>query len=195
MNLFIYTIRRLLYGLLVLIGATLLIFIIFNIVIGDPTPVLLGKYATAKEMAILRHELGLDRPFAIQYLDILKSAFTFDFGQSWSTKQSILELLKGGSIVSLTVSLPAFMIGHLLVIATALLMAKFRGKAADKILVISCIVMTSISILVYIIGGQFFLAYKWGLFEITGYEEGFPDCLPYILLPTIILIVLLDTSS
>ena len=190
MNLLNYIIRRLLYAVFVLIGATLFIFLIFNVIGGDPTAVLLGKYATAQEMATLKHELGLDRPFLIQYLDILKSAFTFDFGQSWSTKQPIGEMLKRGAMVSLTICFPAFVVGHVLAISTSLLMAKFRGMLGDKILVIFCVIMTSISILLYIIAGQFFLAYKWDFFELTGYEEGFPDCFPYILLPNVILIVL-----
>ena len=46
-----YVIRRLLYAIPILVGVSLLIFLIFNIVAGDPTMVLLGKHATAKQMA------------------------------------------------------------------------------------------------------------------------------------------------
>ena len=59
MNIYQYTIRRTLYAVPILIGVTLVIFLLFNVVAGDPTAVLLGKYATPHQMAELRHELSL----------------------------------------------------------------------------------------------------------------------------------------
>ena len=55
---------------------------------------LLGKHATAKAMNELREQLGLNKPLFFQYLDVVKSAFTFDFGRSWSTKQEIWTMIK-----------------------------------------------------------------------------------------------------
>ncbi|HLP34868.1 MAG TPA: ABC transporter permease [Amoebophilaceae bacterium] len=190
MNLFFYLFRRLLYALLVIVGATFMVFFLFNVIVEDPTVVLLGKYATPKAMAALAHQLGLDRPWYIQYWDILKSAFTFDFGYSWSSKQDILRIFKEGALVSLTVTLPAFILGNILVVSVALWMTKYRGTILDRLLVVFCIVMTSISALVYILVGQGVFAYKLGLFEITGYENGFPYFVPYILLPTLIQVLL-----
>ncbi len=48
----------------------------------------------------------------------------------------------------------------------------------------------SISSLAYILFGQWFFAYKLGWFEISGYESGFPNFIPYVLLPTFIWIIL-----
>ena len=59
----------------ILLGTCFIIFVLFNMVAGDPTQLLLGKHATAKQMMELRRELGLDRPFISQYFDIVKSAF------------------------------------------------------------------------------------------------------------------------
>ncbi len=190
MNIYHYVIRRMLYTIPILIGVTLLIFLLFNVVAGDPTIVLLGKHATFQQMAELRHELGLDRPLFIQYLDTLKSAFTFDFGRSWSTKQHIMQVIKGGSYASLTLAVPSFIIASLASTAIALLAAFFRGTWLDKSLVIVSVVMMSISVLAYILFGQWIFAYKLGWFEIAGYEYGFPDFVPYIILPAIIWIVL-----
>lgn len=167
-----------------------MVFLVFNVVIGDPTAILLGKYATPQAMAALSQELGLDRPWYVQYWDILKSAFTFNFGYSWSSKQDILKIFREGGLVSLTATLPAFIIGNILVVSVALWMAKYRGTFWDRLLVTFCIVMTSISGLVYILIGQGVFAYKLGLFQITGYESGFFNCIPYIILPTIILVLL-----
>ncbi|AXI24574.1 Binding-protein-dependent transport system inner membrane component [Cardinium endosymbiont of Sogatella furcifera] len=190
MRLFLYLLKRLCYALSVILGATFLVFIIFNVLVGDPTFILLGKYATPEAMVLLARELGLDKPWYIQYWEVLKSAFTFNFGYSWTTKQYILKIFQEGGLVSLTVTLPAFLIGNSLVISVALWMTQYRGTIWDRLLVTFCIVMTSISILVYILIGQLFFACKLRIFPIMGYEKGFLASMPYIILPTIILVLL-----
>jgi peptide/nickel transport system permease protein len=190
MNIYYYVARRLLYVIPIVLGVSLVIFVLFNLVAGDPTIVLLGKHATVQQMAELRHELGLDRPMLLQYLDIIKSAFTFDFGRSWATKQQIVQMIKGGAYASLTFSVPAFVLSSLAAIAISLAVAFFRGTLLDRALVVTCVIMMSISVLAYILFGQWTFAYKLGWFEIAGYEYGFPDFIPYIILPSIIWIVL-----
>jgi peptide/nickel transport system permease protein len=141
-------------------------------------------------MAELRHELGLDRSLLVQYFDTLKSTFTLNFGRSWATKQHIMQMVKVGAYASLTLSIPSFVLASLLSIAMALLAAFFRDTLLDRGLVVVSVVMMSISVLAYILLGQWVFAYKLGWFEIAGYEYGFPDFLPYIILPAIIWIVL-----
>lgn len=190
MNIYLYAFRRLLYVIPVLLGVCGIIFLLFNIVSPDPTMIMLGKHASAEQMAELRTQLGLDRSWYLQYLEIVRSAFTFDFGRSWNTKQEIFSMIKTGAIPSLTLSVPAFFISTLLGICISLLVAFFRGKAIDKIVVFTCVTMMSISSLAYILFGQWFFAFKLGWFEISGYESGFPHFLPYILLPVLIWVVL-----
>jgi len=183
MNLYFYILRRLLYVIPVLLGVCFIIFIIFNVVAPDPAFILLGRHATVEQIATLHHELGLDKPFWNQYLDIVKSAFTFDFGYSWSSKQNIWELIKAGSIPSLSITVPVFVLTNIFSISLALLVAFYRGKLIDKIVLIVSIAMMSIPSLAYILFGQWFLAYELGWFEISGYEHGFPHFIPYIILP------------
>ena len=190
MHLSIYVSRRLLYTIPILMSVALLIFLLFHVVADDPTAVLLDKHATAEQMAQLRHELGLDRPWFLQYLDILKSTFTFNFGRSWATQQPIMPMIMSGLWISFTLATPAFFISNLLAIALALIAAFFRGTFLDRSLVVLSVTLVSISGLTYILLGQWLLAYRLGWFEIAGYEHGFPYFIPYILLPNIILIVL-----
>ncbi len=190
MNVYTYIIKRIFYAIPIFIGVSFLIFIMFNVVAGDPTIILLGKHATAKQMSDLRQHLGLDRAWYFQYFDILKSAFTLDFGRSWATKQLISDMIKNGSKVSLTLSLPSFIISSGFSIIISMIAAFFRGKWVDKSLIFICIIMMSISALSYILFGQWILAYKFGLFPIEGYEYGFPYFIPYIILPCIIWVVL-----
>lgn len=188
MNLWIYTFRRTLYVIPVLLGVCLIIFILFNVVAPDPARVLLAKHASVEQIQQIRNELGLNRPLIVQYFDVVKSAFTFDFGRSWSTKQQISEMIKAGLIPSLTISLPGFILSSIIAICISLLVSFFRGKIVDKTIVFTCVALMSISSLAYILFGQYFLAFKFGMFEISGYD--FPNFLPYIALPVLIWVFL-----
>lgn len=185
-----YIIRRLLYLIPVLLGVCALIFLLFNVVAGDPTALLLGKHASVEQMNELREQLGLNKSLFAQYLDVVKSAFTFDFGRSWSTKQQISSMIVQGAIPSLTLSIPAFVIATITSIIFAVIVAYYRGKGIDLFIRVTCIAMMSVSSLVYILVFQNVLAFQLGLFEISGYEYGFPNFLYYVSLPIIIWVVL-----
>ena len=174
----------------VLLGVSLIIFVLFNVVSGDPTAVLLGKNATARQMAELREQLGLNKSLFSQYLDIVKSAFTFDFGYSWATKQEISQMIRQGAYPSLCLSIPAFVISTVVSLLISVFVAYYRGKGIDLFVRVCCIAGMSISALAYILFFQWFFAYKLGWFEISGFEEGFPNFISYIALPAIIWIVL-----
>ena len=152
--------------------------------------IMLGKHATVEQIAELRHELGLDRSWMLQYLDVVKSAVTFDFGRSWSTKQEIISMIKNGAIPSLSVTVPSFIFSLIISICISLMVAFYRGKWLDKLTVFFCVSLMSISSLAYILFGQWFFAYKLGWFEISGYEYGFPAFVPFVILPIIIWIIL-----
>lgn len=190
MNLWQYILRRLFYIIPTILGVALIIFIIFNVVAPDPALIMLGKHATVAQIAELRNELGLNKPMWAQYLDIVKSAFTFEFGRSWTTKQEIIQMIKNGAIPSLTLTLPAFILSTVIAISISLVVSFFRGKWIDKCAVFFCVLLMSVTSLAYILFGQWFFAYKLGWFEISGYESGFPDFIPYVVLPVIIWIIL-----
>ncbi len=190
MNIYAYILRRLLYVIPVILGVCAIIFLIFNVVAPDPALIILGKHATVEQIVEIREQLGLNRSLWLQYFDIVKSAFTFDFGRSWSTKQEIIQMIKAGAIPSATLSFPAFFVSTVLGISISLLVAFYRGSVFDKITVVGCVTLMSVSSLAYILFGQWFFAYKLGWFEISGYDYGFPYFIPYILLPAIIWVML-----
>ncbi len=185
-----YIIRRLLYLIPVGLGVSFIVFVLFNLVGGDPAAVQLGKHATAQQIRELREELGLNKPLFDQYLDVVKSAFTLEFGRSWSTKREIADMIRQGAWPSLTLTVPAFVVSTVLSLLLALLVAYKRGKGIDLFVRIVCIAGMSISSVAYILFFQWFFAYKLGWFEISGYEASFPETISYILLPGIIWVVL-----
>lgn len=190
MSIYQYIIRRLLYSIPIILGVCLIIFVLFNLVSPDPVLLMLGKHVTASQIADLRRELGLDRPWFLQYWDVVKSSFTFEFGRSWSRKQEIWQMIKQGAPVSLSLTLPGFILSAIISIAISIMVAFFRGTWIDKFAVFISVAMVSISSLAYILFFQWYLAFKLGIFEISGYEHGFFECIPYVILPIIIYIIL-----
>lgn len=174
----------------VILGVSLIIFVLFNVVGGDPAALLVGKHATAKQIEEVRTQLGLNKPLIAQYFDVVKSAFTFDFGRSWATRQTISEMIIQGAGPSLTLTIPAFTISTILAIILSLVVAFYRGKGIDLFIRFLCIAGMSISSVAYILFFQWFFAYKLGWFEISGYSFSFPDMFAYTALPGIIWIVL-----
>ena len=64
-----YILKRILYMIPVLLGVTLLVFVIMHLAPGNVAQMLLGDNATAEQIKALTHEMGLDRPILVQYLD------------------------------------------------------------------------------------------------------------------------------
>ena len=184
-----YIIRRVLYTIPLLFGVALVVFIIFNVACPNPVYMFLGKNATPQEVKLLEHELGLDKPLYAQFLDFLKQVITFDYGRSFQTKEKISSIIKRGIIPSLCLSVPAFISGTLLGIFLGIICAYFHNTIIDRFLVIFSVLGMSVSSLAFILLGQYFLAFKWDIFPISGYEPGF-KAIKYLALPWIIWISL-----
>lgn len=174
----------------VILGVSAIIFVLFNLVGGDPAAMQLGKHASAQQIHELREQLGLNKSLLDQYLDVVKSAFTFDFGRSWATRQSITDMIVQGAYPSLTLTVPAFVISTVFAIILSLIVAYYRGKGIDLFIRFFCIAGMAISSVAYILFFQWFFAYKLGWFEISGYDPTFPAMFAYTALPGIIWIVL-----
>lgn len=86
---FTYTIRRVLSLIPVLFGMTLVVFAIIHAIPGNPAQVILGQKATAEAIATLTRELGLDRPWYIQYFDYIGQLLQGDLGTSLRTRGPI----------------------------------------------------------------------------------------------------------
>ena len=74
-----YTLKRLLYGLLVILGVVTLVFFLFNILPGDPARMMLGQRADAESIEIINHDLGRDKPVALQFLNYINDLTPLSF--------------------------------------------------------------------------------------------------------------------
>lgn len=189
-----YIVRRMFYMIPILIGITLVTFLLFN-VLGNPAYIVAGSKASAEEIKVVERQLGLDQSLPIQYFNFLKELFTLNFGRSWATKQKISTMLKDGIGASLSLSIPPFVLGTLLSISIALLLAYFREGILDKIVMTTCLAFMSVSFLVYILFFQYVFAYKWGWFPISGWNPGFIERWEYLVLPGLIWVIVSQGSG
>lgn len=182
----LYIIRRVLHMIPILLGVVLLLFILFNWVGGDPAYILAGKVVSEAQIENIRHQLGLDRPAYVQIAIFLKQIFTGDFGASWSTGEPVSEIIKTRLGPSLTVLVPLMILGNIIAVALALLVARRRGGFGDRAVMTACTVGMSISVLVYIIVFQYVFAYKLGWFPVQGWGDNlFQNLFVYAGLPVI----------
>lgn len=182
-----YILRRLWQMLPTLLGVILLVFILFNWVGGDPAYILAGKISNPEQIANIRRQLGIDQPFHVQLWIFIKQISSFDFGVSWSTGESVANVIRSRLGPSLTVLIPLTILETLFAVALALAIAFVRGSLTDRAVMVACTVGMSISILVYIIVFQYWLAYKLGLFPVQGWGASFSENLfRYSALPILI---------
>ena len=191
----VYIARKLLQTVPVLLGVWTLVFVLFHYVGGDPAYVLLGRHATAQQVAELRAQEGYDLPFYQQYGRDIGQALKFDFGVSRVTHQPIRNMILNGIGPSLTIMLPSFCVMTALAVAIGLFAAFLRNSRGplflwmDRSIVILSVLGMSIAMLAFILFGQYVLAYRMGWFPISGYEAEWPDRLRYTALPMLIWIV------
>ncbi len=122
--------------------------------------------------------------FHSQLAFYLRQLVHFDFGESNSTNQKVSTLLLGGVIPSLQLTIPIFVIGLMVSVSLSLICAYFRNQFLDRFFVVLAVALMSINYLIFIILGQYFLAFKWQLFPVWGFES-----VHYLVLPVVIGVV------
>ncbi|HPB31011.1 MAG TPA: ABC transporter permease [Candidatus Sumerlaeota bacterium] len=185
-----YILRRFLYSLTLVAGVMLILFLLYNVLGGSNKAVLriAGRHATPEEIQNIRRQYGFDQPYPAQLAMLVRQCLTFEFGRSLNTRQKVSIMLRRGAVPSLILMAPAFFATVILAIIISLYCAWRRNSLADRVILILSVAGMSVSIMAYIILGQYLLAYRWRLFPISGYESDL-RALRYIILPGIIYVL------
>lgn len=86
-----FLLRRILQTIPVIIGVTIVVFLIMQMVPGDPAQIMAGEGASEQAIEDLRIEYGLDKPLHIQYFDYMKDVVQGDLGRSLKSNQPVLD--------------------------------------------------------------------------------------------------------
>jgi peptide/nickel transport system permease protein len=198
-----YIIRRVLYAIPILVGVNLITFVLFFFVNSpdDMARMHLGvKRVTPAAIESWKADRGYDRPVvynpqAMGFAKITDTIFfqhsaklfVFDFGRA-DDGRDIGYDIQQRMWPSLAIATPTFVVGILVYITFALMLAFFRATYLDALGVVVCVVLMSISTLFYVVAGQYLIGKLLHLVPISGYE-GDIQALKFIALPVVVGIV------
>lgn len=157
--------QRLALGLLLLFGASALIFGLTEALPGDAAQAVLGQSATPEALANLREEMGLNRPALTRYFEWLGGIVQGDLGQSLTNKLDIAESIGKRLGNTLFLACVAAIVSVPLAIFLGLLAVRYRNRWPDKL--ISAITLTTVSIPEFLIGYLviYYISVKLGWFS------------------------------
>jgi len=182
-----FALRKLLAGIPLVLGVTLVSFALMVYFGPDQTYQFLGKNPTAEQIAEVRQQLGYDQPFLARYLGFLRDMATLNLGNA-STGQPVAELLARTIPVSLLLITPGFVLGHGVGLRLALGAAYWRGGWPDKLIMALAVVGMSVSFLIVVIALQILLCSSDGLdlFPVRGWNvDSLRSYLEYVTVPTL----------
>ncbi len=114
-----------------LIVASVVIFLVLQVVPGDPALFMLGLNAQPDTLAALRHQMGLDEPLLFQYTSWVLGMLHGDFGTSYTYRVPVSELINGRLIVSVPLALMALALTLLISFPAGIFAAARRNSRAD----------------------------------------------------------------
>jgi len=157
--------QRIALGLLLLIAASILIFVGTSILPGDVAQSILGQTATPEALANMRRELGLNEPVLTRYFSWLGGLLQGDLGTALTNGRDIAESLGGRLKNTLFLAFWAALISVPLAIFLGLLAVRYKDRWPDKL--ISAVTLTTISVPEFMIGYIliYFVTIKWGVFS------------------------------
>ena len=135
-----YILKRLGQTLLVLFAISIIVFLLMNVLPGDPVALMLEKRADPATVEQVRHSLGLDKPLFQQYWDFLVGIFHGDLGTSYFTKEPVMETLTRSFFITLQLAACSFVFAVIIGVTCGMLAAIYRGKALDSTLMTLSIV-------------------------------------------------------
>src|SRR5215211_6276199 len=109
-----YVLRRALLAIPTLFGVSLIVFLMLHSAGGDPAEIKLGTRADAESVARLRHEMGLDRPLAVQFTDFITNAAQGDLGRSYRSNQSVADEVFTRFPATIELAVAAMLIGTMI---------------------------------------------------------------------------------
>ena len=186
----VFIAKRVLTLIATLIGASMVIFLVMEILPGDPALVILGVDASESAVQTLTKELGLDRPPLERYISWITGLLQGELGNSYAYKVPVWELVQGALLITLPLAIMSIILSIALALVIGLYAAANHNKAGDVTLM--GISQLGISIpnfwLAILLIILFAIELRWlpaGGFPV--WEEGVLKCLTALLLPSLAL--------
>jgi peptide/nickel transport system permease protein len=186
--------NRLLSAIPVVLGITIIVFLIISLIPCDPATAILGSYATPENVAKINKDLGLDKSLPERYLIWLGNIIQGDFGRSFSLNRPVIDEVMERFNATLILSGTAFVLCSFFGILVGTISAARQYTLTDKF--ITFIVLIGISIPSFFLGMMMILTFavRLKLFPVSGMYAiwgggDLPDLINHLVMPSIALAI------
>ncbi|AWX55038.1 MULTISPECIES: nickel ABC transporter permease [Brevibacillus] len=181
---FVYIIRRLLQMIPVLLGVILVVFLIMQMVPGDPAVLLAGEGASEETIAKMRTQLGLDQPIMVQYAQYVANVFQGDLGTSLRSNLPVWDEIMARLPATIELAVASIFVTVVLGMIAGIISATKQYSAAD--ITIMVIALLGVSLPSFWLGLSLIYTFsvKLQLFPVAGWGTWKHMILPAITLGT-----------
>ncbi|MCM3078313.1 ABC transporter permease [Brevibacillus invocatus] len=177
-----YLFRRLLSLLGTLLGVTILIFLLVNLIPGDPVQYLLGEFPTEEAVAAMNAQLGLDKPWYARYFSFVAKLLQGDLGTSYITGYTVWQEIEDRFPITMQLALYSIILATVIGVVVGMVAAVKQNTWVDRLVVFFSLLGISAPgfwIALFLI---WIFAYQLSIFPISGYDGFFSLILPSITL-------------
>ncbi|HWA46355.1 MAG TPA: ABC transporter permease [Hypericibacter adhaerens] len=185
MDRFAFLLKRPIQLIPVLLGISLITFVLIQLTPGDPVRIMLGPKASEDAIAFVRARYGLDQPILVQYFYFLLNAIRGDFGQSIIYRSPVGPVILDRMAPTLFLILYGLALSVAFTLGLAIAAARSRGRWVDQLVRLVCV--SSVGIPSYFMGLMLILGLclKLKLFPVSGYAPTLIDNLYHLFLPAL----------
>jgi len=179
-----YVGRRLLQTVPVIFGITLIAFFMLRLIPGDPAAQMLGaRAATQENIAVVRHNLGLDQPLLVQYFNFLKGILRGDLGTSFFYKTPVVPLVMERVPASLGLVLYAALISIALTFPIAFIAALNKDRPIDHLIRTVFLITLGMPSFWLALMLMLIFSIRLHIFPISGKGQNLAESLYFLFLP------------
>lgn len=180
----VYVVKRLLQAIPVVLGVSIITFVLMILVPGDPAQKLLGQRASPEAVQELRTRLGLNDPPVQQYLRIMRNVVTGDLGRSIVTRERVLTEIRNRFPVTLKLAVLAMAFSTVVGVGVGVLCALNQNRFIDRFLMFVTLTGISVPVFWYALIAILLVVFQLRWVPQTGIGDG---SLRYFLLPAFVL--------
>ena len=181
---FVYIVRRLLQMIPVLLGVILVVFLIMQMVPGDPAVLLAGEGASAETIAKIRTQLGLDQPVMVQYFHYVTDVMTGDLGTSLRSNLPVFDEIAARLPATIELAIASIFVTVVLGMVAGIISATKQYSAADITIMIVALLGVSLPSFWLGLSLIYYFSVKLQWFPVAGWGTWKHMVLPAITLGT-----------
>lgn len=166
-----YIARRLVQTALILLGVSIITFLLLHFLPADPARMVAGRTATKEQVELVREQLGLDQPIWTQYGRYFWKLVQGDLGRSYLQRTQVTELIGARLPATALLMLGAIFCELMIGVTLGAFAGARRGTAADQAVMVTALVFVSTPQFVFALTLLYLFAYWLGWFPIGGYGD------------------------